>query len=275
MEEIIFCRECGKELHFITGTHLKTHGLTIDEYKAKYPTAPIVSHSVSKKISNSKIGKERLDMIGDSNPSKRADVKKKIGLATSKALTGRPNPNHSKFMKQFLETEEGRKIALDGLHEAWKNSQTVSANKKRSESCRVSTTKYWNEVDEETKKKRILPLISSRFHIQKPNGLERRIISLIEACGFPFEYVGDGTVIIDQKSPDFMDTLDNHLLIEALGCYWHGCPEHYPDKKRWERLCHKLGVYNDNGFEVLWIWEHETDEIVKEKIFNFCTEHGL
>lgn len=275
MEEIIFCRECGKELHFITGTHLKTHGLTIDEYKAKYPTAPIVTHFVSKKIRESKIGTKRPDMVGKNNPAKRTNVKKKIGLATSKALKGRTNPNHSKFMKEHLKTEKGRKAALDGLREARKSSQTESAIKKLSESCRISTTKYWKEIDEETKKKRMQPLIESRFHRQKPNGLERRIISLIKRYKFPFEYVGDGTIIIEQKCPDFMDTLDNHLLIEVLGCYWHGCPDHYPDKKRWENLCHKLSVYNDNGFEVLWIWEHETDEIVKEKISNFCKEHGI
>ncbi len=38
-EERVVCRECGEEYKAITASHLKTHDMTLDEYKEKYPDA--------------------------------------------------------------------------------------------------------------------------------------------------------------------------------------------------------------------------------------------
>jgi len=38
--EYVECRECGKEYKAITGSHLDTHDMDMDEYKEKYPDAP-------------------------------------------------------------------------------------------------------------------------------------------------------------------------------------------------------------------------------------------
>lgn len=59
--EKIKCEICGKLFGIISPTHLKTHGITMHEYKKLYPNSPIVSNDVSKKLSdnakfNEKIG---------------------------------------------------------------------------------------------------------------------------------------------------------------------------------------------------------------------------
>lgn len=40
-EERVVCRECGEEYKAITVSHLRTHGMDMDEYREKYPDAPI------------------------------------------------------------------------------------------------------------------------------------------------------------------------------------------------------------------------------------------
>lgn len=51
------CKECGKRYQFITANHLKTHNMTTDEYKAKYPDAKIAGtmFSTKQKYRNKKI----------------------------------------------------------------------------------------------------------------------------------------------------------------------------------------------------------------------------
>ena len=60
---------------------------------------------------------------------------------------------------------------------------------------------------------------------------------------------------------------DKNLIIEINGCYWHGCPIHYPNPS--ERQKERIIRDNDlkqyvlgKGFNMLVIWEHE----MKDKI---------
>jgi len=41
---MVFCKICGKEFKRIIATHLASHGLTMQEYKEKYPDAKIVTN---------------------------------------------------------------------------------------------------------------------------------------------------------------------------------------------------------------------------------------
>ena len=48
----IKCKICGREFEFITVTHLKTHGITMHEYRKQFPNALIVSEGWCKKHSD-------------------------------------------------------------------------------------------------------------------------------------------------------------------------------------------------------------------------------
>lgn len=52
------------------------------------------------------------------------------------------------------------------------------------------------------------------------------------------------------------------LYLEINGCYWHGCPEHYPEptshqKKRQGRDRSLAGYAKACGKTLVMIWEHE------------------
>ena len=72
MEEIVECLECGRYFKAITNTHLKSHGMTLDQYREKYPNAPMLSEKVyadkvksSLKGADALCGLERPDYVKD------------------------------------------------------------------------------------------------------------------------------------------------------------------------------------------------------------------
>lgn len=61
---MIPCRECGTEFNQIQWMHLKKHGMTLDEYREKYPDAPITSEETKQKISEN-----HADFSGENHPA--------------------------------------------------------------------------------------------------------------------------------------------------------------------------------------------------------------
>jgi very-short-patch-repair endonuclease len=65
--ETVTCIICGKAYPQITGTHMKLHGMTMDQYKAAYPGVTTVSGEITRIISETNIGKvytqETIDRI--------------------------------------------------------------------------------------------------------------------------------------------------------------------------------------------------------------------
>ena len=52
----IKCKICGREFEQITNTHLKTHGITMHEYRKRFPDALLASEGCRKKVSEAKSG---------------------------------------------------------------------------------------------------------------------------------------------------------------------------------------------------------------------------
>lgn len=54
MQELVKCKVCGKEMKWIQNRHLALHGMTREDYKAKYPGSPLKSESMTKKLSDTR-----------------------------------------------------------------------------------------------------------------------------------------------------------------------------------------------------------------------------
>jgi len=106
--EFITCRECGKQSKRLYGGHLKSHGMTSEDYLKKFPNAPLMA-----KKDTEKMGKHM----------KEEKYKKMF----SEKFSGENNPNHvsktteeerrsrSPFSKDFIKykddkTDEQRKF---------------------------------------------------------------------------------------------------------------------------------------------------------------------
>lgn len=82
MKETVECLECGREFKAITNTHLKSHGMTLDQYRSKYPDAYLLAEKVydnvlkaQRKGADALRGLERSD-----------EVKAKISRTVSKTV---------------------------------------------------------------------------------------------------------------------------------------------------------------------------------------------
>lgn len=88
-----------------------------------------------------------------------------------------------------------------------------------------------------------------------PNKAETALLELLE-CEYPseWEFVGNGSLIIGGKNPDFWN--GDHKLIEFYGNYWH----------KGEDPQDRIDLFEQYGFKTLVIWENELrcpDKVLK------------
>jgi hypothetical protein len=110
-QESVKCEICNEQKQQLTGSHmLCKHGITLKEYKSKFPNSKCIPNSVSKKMSENnamkdptnvqKIKKTKLERYGsetynnpkygDDNPSKRDDVRKLISKKVTESYNKDP-----------------------------------------------------------------------------------------------------------------------------------------------------------------------------------------
>lgn len=116
MEEKIKCQICGKEFRQIHVRHTRQHGITIEEYKTKFPNAPINSQASSRCRSSSLKNRE----VTWSHKIS-AGVKKSWDDNKFQGRTGIPLSNESrlalseKMMGHEVSNEARKKIGISGL----------------------------------------------------------------------------------------------------------------------------------------------------------------
>lgn len=96
----------------------------------------------------------------------------------------------------------------------------------------------------------------------RPNKQERRLLNILNGY-WPLEwkYTGDGSFTLGHFIPDFVNCNSRKLIIELFGDYWH----------TEEDEVIKRDAYQDYGYRLLVIWEHElkSEQAVVAKIEQF------
>lgn len=90
----------------------------------------------------------------------------------------------------------------------------------------------------------------------RPNKAERKLTEMFEKNGLPFQYVGDGKVVLSGLVPDFINTDGQKEIIELFGDYWHGKRATRPTQTEHGRGA----IFKRFGFRTLVIWEHELQD---------------
>lgn len=89
-----------------------------------------------------------------------------------------------------------------------------------------------------------------------PNRPETIMINLIIKYNLPYRFVGDGSVMIGHKNPDFIN-IDHTKIIEVFGEFWHR-DYHSVVWHRTETGCIKF--YQNKGIACLIIWVEELSD---------------
>lgn len=187
--ETVTCQVCSRSFPQITGTHLKLHDMSFDEYKTRFPDAPTVSSEVSCLISGALSGRTLSDetkaKISDSKSGTQAWNKGLTGIYTasektrSKMSAAHSGVLHTEDAKAKIGNAHRGKIispeaierSRQGLLEYYSHNAGVWAGKKRSQEDRDTISKKMKEVFANMTPERIAELAEQRA--QKIRGLKR------------------------------------------------------------------------------------------------------
>ena len=135
--------------------------------------------------------------------------------------------------------------------EMFKNaSEMIEQRKGKRPSIETEFKKGWQNTPEG------LDLITRRAKkiSSEQSNAEKIAIRIIEENGLPFNFVGDGKLIIGTKNPDFIYSADGRKIIEVFSDYWHrdDIAKYWHQTEEGCNLYYELMDYN-----VLIIWEKE------------------
>lgn len=109
----------------------------------------------------------------------------------------------------------------------------------------------------------------------KPTSIEVKVGDILEKLfSGRYDYVGDFSLTINGKVPDFIDKY-NKYIIEVFGDHWHS--EEKRGKSREQQEKERIDHFRVAGYRTLIIWESElsNEEMVVDKILNFNGDLGL
>jgi len=239
------CRICQKSFK-ILGNHLKKHKIKKELYYRDYTNDKNICKICGKKTKYSHFYLKFPDTCSKkcaAAGSWNEDRKKRHSEIISKKWQNNENDYRNKQIKrrrEFWNSEEGRKIKSKAASKCW------------------SREEYRNNL------KISLENAFSNFSINKKEQLLFDILNeLFPNC---FEYVGDWSLFIKNKNPDFIDKT-NKIIVEMYGNYWHR-----NDTKK--QIKNRISLFKSEGYKTLIIWEKELDnkETCKEKIKAFIGE---
>jgi G:T-mismatch repair DNA endonuclease (very short patch repair protein) len=195
------------------------------------------------------------------------EQKKKIGLSnTGKKRTDAAKKRYSKIRKgktfEELYGVEQAKLLKQNLQ------ITHTGKKQSSETIEKRTKKLKERLQNLEYKEKWLKAIFKGLDI-KPNKPEILLNSILQQL-FPnqYKYVGDGSVLIGYKNPDFINVKD-HKIIELYGDYWHS--KRITKRNRVDEERQRIKHFVKYGYQTLIIWEYELKDLVKlkEKLLSF------
>lgn len=234
--------------------------------KDKYPNYGMTGkhHTVESNKSNSEKHKGRV-------PWNKG--KKGCQVPWNKGLTKDTDERVAKYVENMRQSviqgwEDGRvhpkgnlgnfNPRIEIICKTCKNKFTVIESKSHQKYC--SHECYYADCgDAELIKKK---LAWKKLGFNSPNYKESELLEILNRL-YPNEwkYVGDGTVIIEGKNPDFINCNGKKLIIELFGERWHKPGSEESRKEIFKRI----------GYETLIVWGKELKNVntLELKIKNF------
>ena len=99
----------------------------------------------------------------------------------------------------------------------------------------------------------------------RPTKPERKLRKLLNKL-FPneYKYVGNGSILIGFKNPDFINVNGQKKIIELFGDFWHS--KKVTGLKKKEHRKQRQAHFAKYGYKTLVIWEHELSDKKQLKI---------
>lgn len=311
MEEYVECRICGFKSKRIYGRHLKSHGITSEEYKKLYPDAPLYAECDGKntaKNSGKHMKTEKYKRIfsekikGDKNPQHKSKTTLEYRQSCSpfsKEFRHYTNDNERDiFIKKVCDNKTYTNRLDYWLDKGFSQEDAELKLKQRQTTFTLSTCieKYGDEKGKQIYTNRQL---NWQISLYKNGNLKAGYSKISQELFFIIleNYDQENTKNIHFATKndefrlekeeggvwiyDFVD-LKNKKIIEYNGDLYHANPKIYESSEHphpfikhltaqdiWDKDERKRLVAEEEGFEVLTIWDSEYKKH-KDEIINKC-----
>lgn len=266
---------CGKVLSHRTSEYCLEHYLS-----PEYPARRRKTYSPATRAKMSASAKRRVN-----TPAGKANISRAASIA-GKASKGRRHTPATKA--KIREKRALQVISRESMEKAWSKArgrpsknkggtQTPATKAKisaklqaqRDHLSQVAKERYANETEEQREKRLNRWIQAGQEQISKMlsgTSIELFLAQHLDTLGIEYETQKRiSYYIVDFCIPSRM------IVIEAMGCYWHGCslcgfnkPEHIlrreRDKIRTERLMKQ-------GYVVISIWEHDIRKAMQDSTY--------
>jgi len=102
--------------------------------------------------------------------------------------------------------------------------------------------------------------------LKRPTKPEKRLINVIQKYGLPYDYVGDGKVIIEGKCPDFINNNGAKRIIEVFGDVYHNPDKSFIEISYQRTEQGRKELFAKYGFETLILWDSRINQMSDSEI---------
>lgn len=252
----------GKPSHMKGKTHTEEARAKIREARAKQTFSDETKAKISESGKGRQVSAETRQKISDAQKGKpRWDEEGRAMMSATRK--GRKHTEETKAKMKGRKLSEDQKAKLiarnTGRVVSPETRAKISASEKGkiiSEETRAKSRAWWATLSYEERMERLGPVIAKAFTTAGPTSLEVIVREILETSGVLFEEQKQ----IGHYFADFF-LPEKNIIIEAMGCYWHGCLECGHDSKEAQTKRNKdkrRGAYLQKcGYIVHYIWEHD------------------
>jgi hypothetical protein len=110
-------------------------------------------------------------------------------------------------------------------------------------------------------KEKILKRLLKGF-LKRPTSLEKKFIDFIEKNNLPYKYVGDGSVLIGYKNPDFINVNGKKICIEVANKIEKSIERKGRSYHSWQEYeLQRIQHFKKYGWDCIVIWEDELNSL--------------
>ena len=187
-EKFVICKECGKKLEKIDGRHTKkSHGITFQEYKTKYPNTPTIT-------------RKRLELEIINNEKRKKSKEEKNNQVKDVICCNPDCPRQGKPFKANINVSNKYSSCIECKKNGYKHPKRIEIHKKQIEGMKrvfgVSNPSYCKKIVE-TRQKTV-----NKNKDENPNYYEEIVEKRVET--FENDYGENWKNIFHKKSEDGM-----------------------------------------------------------------------
>lgn len=244
---VVQCEKCGSLCGQITQRHLiSCSGMTLEDYKSRFPRSPIMSDLVAKSRAKSEEEKTAQSRAMKAHfQSNEGDRTRSTISSRSKKMQEEKRSFYLEHLKKIGKDPKIREARSRNSRKMWENPEHLKKIREWQKDNREDVLKSAARARSYTRK-------VSSIHLSLKRELERKGV-------FTRTEYKVGYFSIDEALPI------RKVAIEVDGCYWHGCDVCGFEGKKSARISDKRkDTYLSNkGWKVIRIKEHEINRSVE------------